>query len=387
MRSVGLDLGTRKTSYCIIDADGVVHRGTVSGLEELAAVLGPGTAPARIGFEACREAWHVHATLTDWGQTPLLIDTTRVRHIGVGQHGRKTDRLDAEAIARAVERNQIPLAHVLSPERQRLRVELLTRRGLMETRSQMITTVRGIVRGQGLRIPACDADRFLDKMRTCSLPDAVRALIDPLLAVVIVAHQQLCTLDERIERLCAHEPAIRQLTTVPGVGLLVAAMFVSVLDEARRFGSGRQVASYLGLVPLEKTSGLPGQRLGAITKHGNGYARSLLVQAAWCVLRRGEATDPLARWGRALAKRRSKKVAAVAVARRLACILWAVWKRGVAYDPEHVAELSAHGLERSAEVIASQAKSLRRQTAKTHERTARLRLRRAAAARWSIPMT
>jgi transposase len=387
MRSVGLDLGTQKSSFCVIEGGRVVQRGTVTRVDELAAIVGPNTEPARVAFEACREAWHVHATLTDWGQTPLIIDTTRVRQIGVGQHGRKTDRLDAEAIAWAVERNHIPLAHVLSPERQQLRTELLTRRGLMETRSQMITTVRGIVRSQGLRIPSCDADRFLDKVRTCALPDRVRALIDPLLAVVHVAHEQLCTLDARIEQLGAKVPAIGQLTTVPGVGLVVAAMFVSVVDEAKRFASGRQVASYLGLVPLEKTSGLPGQRLGAITKHGNGYARALLVQAAWVVLRRGEAADPLARWGRALAKRRSKKVAAVAVARRLACILWAVWKRGVAYDPEHVAELSAQGLERSAEVIASQAKALRRQATKAQERTARLRLRRAAAARWSMPMT
>ena len=387
MRSVGLDLGTQKSSFCVIEGGRVVQRGTVTRVDELAAIVGPNTEPARVAFEACREAWHVHATLTDWGQTPLIIDTTRVRQIGVGQHGRKTDRLDAEAIAWAVERNHIPLAHVLSPERQQLRTELLTRRGLMETCSQMITTVRGIVRSQGLRIPSCDADRFLDKVRTCALPDRVRALIDPLLAVVHVAHEQLCTLDARIEQLGAKVPAIGQLTTVPGVGLVVAAMFVSVVDEAKRFASGRQVASYLGLVPLEKTSGLPGQRLGAITKHGNGYARALLVQAAWVVLRRGEAADPLARWGRALAKRRSKKVAAVAVARRLACILWAVWKRGVAYDPEHVAELSAQGLERSAEVIASQAKALRRQATKAQERTARLRLRRAAAARWSMPMT
>jgi transposase len=270
MRSVGLDLGTQKSSFCIIEGGRVVERGTVASVDELAAVVGPDTEPARVAFEACREAWHWHATLTDWGQTPLIVDTTRVRQIGVGQHGRKTDRLDAEAIAWAVERNHIPLAHVLSPERQRLRTELLTRRGLVETRSQMITTVRGIVRSQGLRIPSCDADRFLDKVRTYPLPDRVRALIDPLLAVVHVAHEQLCTLDERIEQLGAKEPAIARLTTVPGVGLLVAAMFVSVLDEAKRFGSGRQVASYLGLVPLEKSSGLPGQRLGAITKHGPG---------------------------------------------------------------------------------------------------------------------
>jgi hypothetical protein len=76
MRSVGLDLGTRKISYCSIDEDDAVHRGTVASLDDLAALLGPGTGPARIAFEACREAWHVHATLTDWGQTPLLIDTT-----------------------------------------------------------------------------------------------------------------------------------------------------------------------------------------------------------------------------------------------------------------------------------------------------------------------
>jgi len=148
----------------------------------------------------------------------------------------------------------------------------------METRSQMITTVRGIVRGQGLRIAPCDAERFLDKVQATKLPQTVQALIDPLLAVVLVAHRQLCTLDERIEALCASEPAIQKLATVPGVGLLIAAMFVSVIDEAQRFRSARHVASYLGLVPLEKSSGLPGQRLGAITKHGNGYMRALLVQ-------------------------------------------------------------------------------------------------------------
>jgi transposase len=386
MRSVGLDLGSRKIAYCIVDKGRITARGTVGGLDELAGVLGPDTPPAQVAFEACREAWHVHATVSDWGKTALLIDTTRVRRIGVGQHGRKTDRLDAEAIAWAVERDQIPLAHLLSPQRQQLRVELLTRRGLVETRSQMITTVRGIVRGQGLRIAPCDAERFLDKVQAAKLPQTVQVLIDPLLAVVLVAHRQLCTLDERIETLCASEPAIRKLATVPGVGLLVAAMFVSVIDQAKRFRNARHVASYLGLVPLEKSSGLPGQRLGAITKHGNSYMRALLVQAAWVLLRTAPATDPLARWGRELVKRRGKRIAAVAVARRLACVMWALWKRDVAYDPEHVAELSARGLERSAEVIASQALALQRQATRASERSSFLKRRRTAAVRWEATM-
>lgn len=241
MRSVGLDLGSRKIAYCIVDKGRITARGTVGGLDELAGVLGPDTPPAQVAFEACREAWHVHATVSDWGKTALLIDTTRVRRIGVGQHGRKTDRLDAEAIAWAVERDQIPLAHLLSPQRQQLRVELLTRRGLVETRSQMITTVRGIVRGQGLRIAPCDAERFLDKVQAAKLPQTVQVLIDPLLAVVLVAHRQLCTLDERIETLCASEPAIRKLATVPGVSVVTRFEGSAVEDYAGRTASKASV--------------------------------------------------------------------------------------------------------------------------------------------------
>ena len=90
MRSVGLDLGTQKSSFCIIEGGRVVERGTVASVDELAAVVGPDTEPARVAFEACREAWHWHAT-TDWGQTPLIVDTTRVRQDRCGP-ARSQDR-------------------------------------------------------------------------------------------------------------------------------------------------------------------------------------------------------------------------------------------------------------------------------------------------------
>jgi hypothetical protein len=224
MRSMGLDLGATKVAYCVIEDGHIQQRGTVSSVEELVGVLGPGTSPARVAFEACREAWHVHATVTDWGQQAKLIDTTRVRRIGVGQHGRKSDRLDAEAIAWAVERGQLPEAHVLSPARQKLRTEVLTRRALVESRTQMVTTVRGIVRSQGLRLPSCDPDGFVAMVRRRQLPESIQAMVEPLLVVLSVTQQQLCSMDERLETLCAREPAISRLTTVPGVGLIVAAM-------------------------------------------------------------------------------------------------------------------------------------------------------------------
>jgi transposase len=379
MRSVGLDLGSRKISYCIIDDGKVTSRGTVANIDELADVLGPGSAPATISFEACREAWYVHAVITGWGQQAQMVDTTRVRRIGVGQHGRKNDRVDAEAIAWATERKQIPLAHVLSPERQKLRNELSIRRALVESRAQMVTTVRSLVRSEGLRIPPCDTDHFVAKARSTPLPESIRAAIEPMLAVLVITQQQLCVLDERVESLAAKEPAARLLMTVPGISLIVAAMFVSVIDEAKRFRSARQVAAYLGLVPRENSTGLRDQRLGSITKQGNSYMRALLIQAAWVVLRRTDESDPLVLWGRAVAARRGKRIAAVAVARRLACVLWALWRRGTAYDPQHVAELSADGLERSALVIEGQAQSLRREVRKTKLRTSALKRRRHAA--------
>jgi transposase len=383
MRSVGLDLGSRKISYCIIENGKVTGRGTVSHIEELVPILGPGTPPANIAFEACREAWFTVTRLTDWGQTPLVVDTTRVKQLGIGQHGRKNDRIDGECIAWAVERGHVPLAHVLSLPRQRLRTELLTRRALVESRTQFVTTIRGIARGHGLRLPDCGAELFVAKVRSIELPEQVRELVAPLLSVLVTVQQQICVLDERLEKLGTDDGDLRLLMTAPGVGLIVAAMFVSVIDEARRFRSGREVASYLGLVPREKSTGMQTQRLGAITKHGNSYARALLIQGAWYVLRRGDRSDPIVRWGRALAERRGNTVAAVAVARRLACTLWAMWKRRTAYDPAHVAEVSARGLEGNERSIASQAAALRREAKKTARRRQELQRRTVAAQRLS----
>src|SRR5688500_4798911 len=143
MRNVALDLGVKKTTYCEVVDGKVVERGTVSSVMSLEPLLGPAAPPARVAIEACREAWFVHSLLTQWGNDVLLVDTTRSAKLGIGQHGRKNDRIDAEVLARAVERGGIPLAHVLSPHRQDLRRQLGIRRALVETRAQYIVTIRG----------------------------------------------------------------------------------------------------------------------------------------------------------------------------------------------------------------------------------------------------
>jgi transposase len=356
MRTVALDLGSRIT-YCEVKEAKVVERAVVVGMSSLVRLLGPNTPPANVAFEACREAWAVHDQLEAWGHKPVMIDTTRVRQLGVGQHGRKTDRLDAEALALALEVGRIPLAHVLSPHRRELRLQLSVRRALVETRAQYVTSIRSLVRaGGGGTLPQWDTENFAARLPSAELAETTRALTTPLVEALEAINPQIVVVEAKLEQLCAKEPAIQQLCSAPGVGPIVAAVFVSVIDEAKRFRRAHEVESYLGLVPSENTS--VKRRLGAITKRGNSYARAMLVQAAHCILRLRQ-DDPLKQWGEAIAERRGKRVATVAIARRLVGVLWSMWLHGTTYSTSRAANDTARGLDAHARELARAAEDHR----------------------------
>jgi len=201
MRNVALDLAARKISYCEVADGRVVARRTVGSLRALEDLLGPTAAPARVAIEACREAWHVYRVLEQWGNQPLLVDTTRVRRIGVGEHGRKTDRIDAEKLARAVADGKIPVAHLLSPMRQRLRMELSVRRALVESRAQYIVTVRGLARAHGVRLPSCSADDFVSRIAAAKLDAELHERVRPLLNTLATLDHELAKMDLQQSRI------------------------------------------------------------------------------------------------------------------------------------------------------------------------------------------
>lgn len=384
MRSVGLDLGARHIAYCEVSDGVVVRRASVRRLSELEPMLGPKAAAAQVAFEASREGWHVHDVLSGWGKRPVMLDTTRVQQIGVGQHGRKNDALDAEAMALALDAGRVPVAHVLSPERRALRAKLSVRGELVEMRARQVTLLRGLARAAGVLVGSSSTDHFLQKLQQAPIDKATRALMAPLVATLTVAQEQLAAADQEIARVAKGDPIIRLCATAPGVALIVSATFVSVIDEAKRFRNAHAVSAYLGLVPGENTTGGK-RRLGSITKHGNTHARSMLVQSAWQILRAGDADDPLRRWAVALAKTRGKKIAAVALARRLAGVLWAMWRDGTVYDPCLQARESAKGLhthaqnhELRAQAMARVAKKIQRRE-RTPSRTSRAKMSRASA--------
>ena len=366
MRSVALDLG-KKIYCCEVKNGKVVERRTARELKELLSFLGPNTPPARVAIEACREAWFVEGELRSWGKEPVLVDTTRSKQLGIGQHGRKTDRIDAEVLARGLERGLVPEAHLLSPHRQQLRYQLGVRRMLVETRAHYITAIRGLARAHGVRLKACHSPTFVRSLRAAELGEDLRELVTPMACIVEQLDIQILQAENKVEFLSNQEPAIARLMTVPGVGRLVAATLVSVIDHPWRFSHAHEVESYLGLVPSEDTSGQ--RRLGGITKHGNRYLRVMLVQAGWSILRFKQSEDPLMRWGQAVAARRSKKIAVVALARRIAGIAWAVWRDGTVYEPSRIGVASARGIRGQSRQLLLQSRAIARSAHEVAQQT------------------
>ncbi len=378
MRTVALDLGKRKTTLSEVHDGAVVARRTVRRISELHRDLGTQAPPARVAIEACRDAWAVHDLLTQWGNEVVVVDTTRVRQLGVGRHGKKNDRIDADILALALEEGRIPKAHVLSPRARKVRELLTVREMLVSTRARYVTQCRALLQARLVTVPRCKAADFVPMMRELDLPSECRELVAPLLELLPSIELQIAQVEERLHALVEQTDVVQRLSTVPGVAVVVAAAFLCVIDNPHRFKNARQVSAYLGLVPRERSSGGK-RRLGSITKQGNTRLRKLLVQAAWVVLR-SRSKDPLVLWSQHVAERRGKRVAVVATARRLAQVLWALWRRGTVYTPARLAERSASGHLRHSRDVARHAAALRKSADKL-ARQRRASARRAQRAR------
>jgi transposase len=213
---------------------------------------------------------------------------------------------------------------------------LTVRDALVRTRTGYISVIRALLRQHGWRVPTGSAEGFIRRVLALSLPGRLLSELAPLLAVMRQVNQQLAYSDERIAAVARADERVQRLQTVPCVGPVTAAAFVATLDDAGRFARAHQVEAYLGLVPREWSSG-EGQRRGRITKTGHRRVRSLLVQVAVSIRRvRHASTTALREWAERLAARRGRFIAVVALARRLAGILYAMLRDGTPYQPTRV---------------------------------------------------
>lgn len=333
MQHIGIDLAKTASQVCILTEDGeLIERRVPTTRDRFARLLGA-AAPARVLVEASTESEWVARYLESLGHEVIVADPNFAPMYATRSRRVKTDKRDARALCEACRLGAYRPAHRTSERQRHVRAQLTVREALVRTRSRYISLIRALVRRDGLRVAAGTPRSFAIRLAAVPLSPALRAEIAPLVTLFEAVNEQLRRADDELAQLVKDDAVVRRLTSAPGVGPVTAACFVSTLDTVARFASAKQVRAYLGLVPSEYSSGERLQR-GRINKAGPNRARYVLVEAAWALMRSaGAAGAELRAWAAVIRERRGTKVAIVALARKLAGILYAMWRDSTQFAP------------------------------------------------------
>lgn len=332
--TVGLDLGDRWSRYCMLNQEGeVIEEGRIQSTEAAFRQHFQDEPRQRIALECGTHSPWVSRLLKTLGHQVIVANARKIPAITASES--KNDRNDAELLARFAAHDPKLLSPVQhrSLERQQDLNLIQARSTLVRARTMIVNALRGLVKSAGSRLPACSTESLPVRVRA-SIPPALTAVALPLLEQIALLNRQIGSMDQQIEKLAVRYPEIRVLRTVPGVGPVVAAAYVLTLDRPDAAGN-RSAGAFLGLRPKQSQSGESDPQM-RISKTGDGYLRSLLVQSAQYILGRFGPDSALRRWGLKLATsggKRGKKRAIVAVARKLAVLLHSMWRSGEHFQP------------------------------------------------------
>jgi transposase len=331
-----IDLHMRYSQIRIVDEVGTVLRDQrVVTCRERFVKAFDGLGPMRILLETGTESEWVAQTLEAVGHAVIVADPNYAPMYGELRRRVKTDRRDVAALAEANRRGWYRAAHRTSVQQRATRQALRARRQLVQMRSGAVALIRSLVKQEGYRLPSCSAERVAARVPQLRLPAPLAATVAPLVRIIETATTEIGTLDEQLRARAAGDGIVQRLQTVPGVGLVVALTFRAHIDDVGRFTDAGQVSAAIGLVPREDSSAERRQR-GHITKGGSRELRSLLVQAAWACWRSKQSAT-LRAWVEQLAARRGRRIAVVALARRLSRLLYALWRDGTTFDVKKLA--------------------------------------------------
>ena len=330
--ALGIDLGKSVFQVHGVDAVGrtvIERRFTRQGLRVWLLRL----KPCLIGMETCSGAHHWGRWLHKQGHEVRLMNP---KYVKAYVKTNKNDARDAQAICEAVTRPSMRFVPIKAIEQQEVLMLHRVRSRLVADRTALANQVRGfllefgIVVNQGIRVLRRRLPEILEDAQN-ELGDEGRMLLAELREELVALDTRVAELDERVERQSQSDECCRRLQDVPGIGPLTASALVSTIGDPHHFSSGRHLAAWLGLVPRQDGTG--GKiRLFGISKRGDRYLRTLLIHGARAALRTaGRRQDLHARWALRVEERRGRNVAIVALANKMARIVWALWAKQQPY--------------------------------------------------------
>jgi transposase len=336
--TIGLDLGDRSSHYCILNEAGEVIleqklATTAEAMKQTFAKL----PRSLIALETGTHSPWVSRLLRELGHEVLVAHAQKVQLIT--KSTRKDDRHDARTLARLARIDPEllgPVRHRSAQAQIHLSV-IRARAELVRARTALVNAARGLVKSYGLRLPKCGTQQVSREL-AAGLCTELREVLEPLLKEVESLNESIQEYDARMEKIAKESyPHVALLKQVKGVGTQIALTYVLTLEDPHRFRKSRDVGCFLGLRPGRRNSG-QSEPQKHISKEGDRYLRTMLVQGAHYILGPfGEDSD-LRRWGLKLAARggkNAKKRAVVAVARKLAVLLHRLWVNGEVYEPLH----------------------------------------------------
>src|SRR5438445_9910376 len=336
--TIGLDLGDRSSWYCVLDEQGelLVEQKVATTPKAMKEVFGA-MPRSRIALETGMHSPWVSRLLSELGQEVIVAHARNVRLIGESR--RKDDRLDAQTLARLARIDPqllCPVKHRSAKAQADLTV-IRARAGLVRARTALVNTARGLAKSYGERLRGSNL-RDMNPEKAEGLSPELQRALEPLLSAIEEVSERICEYNDRIEALAQTSyPQVELLKQIKGVGTLIALTFLLTLEDPHRFRKSRDVGCYLGLQPGRRQSGKSDPQMH-ITKEGDPYLRTLLVQGAQHILGPFGIDCDLRRWGLKLAERggrNGKKRAIVATARKLAVLLHHLWVSGEVYEPLH----------------------------------------------------
>jgi transposase len=332
MQHLAIDLGGTESQICVRDAKEKILDERRCPTRRLGEYLAK-QPPSRVILETSAEAFAVADLARRAGHDVRVVPATLAPSLGVGARGIKTDRRDAQVLSEVSCRVELRSVHIPSEQARIWRALGTSRDALVSSRTKLVNTVKSQLRGRLMLTHRRSSGTTPAQVRELwtELEGSAPAHVERLLLTIEALNLQIREADKELRQLVKPNETCQRLMTAPGIGPVTALRFVATLDDVSRFATAHDVQSYLGLTPGENSSSTRVRRT-RLTKAGSPQMRWLLVQAAWTAMRCAP-NDPMVRWANQVADRRGKQIAVVALARKLAGILFALWRDKTTYSP------------------------------------------------------